>query len=89
MHPTSQPEETFRLIVEGAPNAIVVIDESGHVVIVNSQTEKLFGYSRDELAVSGYGQQSDRQQSQDAGIDHHMTKPVDPDALRDVLAAAI
>jgi PAS domain-containing protein len=46
MHPTSQPEETFRLIVEGAPNAIVVIDESGHVVIVNSQTEKLFGYSR-------------------------------------------
>jgi PAS domain S-box-containing protein len=49
MLPTSQPEETFRLIVEAAPNAIVVIDESGRIVLVNSQTEKLFGYSRDEL----------------------------------------
>jgi PAS domain S-box-containing protein len=42
-------EETFRLIVEAAPNAIVVIDERGEIVIVNSQTEKFFGYARDEL----------------------------------------
>jgi PAS domain S-box-containing protein len=41
--------ETFRLIVEAAPNAIVVIDEGGLIVLVNSQTEKLFGYDRDEL----------------------------------------
>jgi PAS domain S-box-containing protein len=44
-----QPEETFRLIVEAAPNAIVVIDEQGRIVIVNSQTERLFGYAREEL----------------------------------------
>jgi PAS domain S-box-containing protein len=49
MDSATQPEETFRLIVEAAPNAIVVIDENGRVVIVNSQTEKLFGYSRDQL----------------------------------------
>jgi PAS domain S-box-containing protein len=49
MHPTTEPQETFRLIVEAAPNAIVVIDADGRIVVVNSQTEKLFGYSRDEL----------------------------------------
>jgi PAS domain S-box-containing protein len=47
MHPTS--DETFRLIVEAAPNAIVVIDERGRVVLVNSQTEALFGFTREEL----------------------------------------
>ncbi|HVH99599.1 MAG TPA: PAS domain S-box protein [Enhygromyxa sp.] len=49
MHSTSPSDETFRLLVEAAPNAIVVIDEDGHIILVNSQTEKLFGYSRDEL----------------------------------------
>lgn len=46
---TSHPQDTFRLIVEAAPNAIVIIDEHGRIALVNSQTEKLFGYSREEL----------------------------------------
>src|SRR5690606_19422683 len=50
MQSASQREDTFRLIVEAAPNAIVVVDEDGAIVLVNSQTEKLFGYSREELA---------------------------------------
>jgi CheY-like chemotaxis protein len=29
------------------------------------------------IAVSGYGQEEDRRRSQEAGIDHHVTKPVD------------
>jgi DNA-binding response OmpR family regulator len=41
------------------------------------------------VAVTGYGQDSDRMRSREAGIDHHMTKPVDPDSLRAVLSAAI
>jgi PAS domain S-box-containing protein len=49
MHSASPSDETFRLIVEAAPNAIVVIDEGGRVVLVNSQTERLFGYARDEI----------------------------------------
>ena len=49
MHAASPSDETFRLIVEAAPNAIVVIDEGGRVVLVNSQTERLFGYARDEI----------------------------------------
>jgi PAS domain S-box-containing protein len=49
MYSASPSDETFRLIVEAAPNAIVVIDERGRVVLVNSQTERLFGYARDEI----------------------------------------
>jgi CheY-like chemotaxis protein len=33
------------------------------------------------VAVTGYGHDEDRRRSQEAGFDHHLTKPVDPDAL--------
>lgn len=42
-------EERFRLVVESAPNAMVLINKEGKITLVNSQTEKLFGYSRNEL----------------------------------------
>jgi PAS domain S-box-containing protein len=42
-------EEMLRLTVEAAPNAMVMADEEGKIVLVNSQTEKLFGYPREEL----------------------------------------
>lgn len=42
-------EERFRLAVESAPNAMVMINGEGKIVLVNIQTERLFGYSRDEL----------------------------------------
>ena len=38
------------------------------------------------IAVTGYGQDEDRRRSMDAGFDHHMVKPLDPDALQRVLA---
>jgi CheY-like chemotaxis protein len=34
------------------------------------------------IALTGYGMPTDRQRSRDAGFDHHLTKPVDPAALR-------
>jgi signal transduction histidine kinase/CheY-like chemotaxis protein len=37
------------------------------------------------IALTGYGQEQDRQRTLEAGFDHHLTKPVDPDALRQVL----
>ena len=43
-------EGKFQLVVESAPNAMVMIDRDGRIILVNAQTEKLFGYSRDELA---------------------------------------
>ena len=42
-------EEKFRLTVEALPNAIVMVDEYGKIQLVNALTEKLFGYSREEL----------------------------------------
>ena len=42
-------EEMFRMLVEAAPDAIVIVDIHGAIVLVNSQTEKLFGFTRAEL----------------------------------------
>ncbi len=44
-----QAEERFRLAVEAAPNGMVVADEEGKIVLVNSEVERLFGYSRKEI----------------------------------------
>jgi two-component system CheB/CheR fusion protein len=38
------------------------------------------------VALTGWGQEEDRRRSVDAGIDHHLVKPVDLDVLRDLLA---
>ena len=42
-------EERFRLVVEAAPNAMVMIDSQGKIEMVNAQTEAIFGYAREEL----------------------------------------
>jgi CheY-like chemotaxis protein len=38
------------------------------------------------VAVTGYGQQSDRERAREAGFDLHLVKPVEPEALQSVLA---
>ena len=37
------------------------------------------------VAITGWGQQEDRLRSQEAGFDEHLTKPVDPDTLNELL----
>jgi PAS domain S-box-containing protein len=42
-------EKRFQALLESAPDAHVIVNENGRIMLINSQTEKLFGYTRDEL----------------------------------------
>ncbi|MCX4189616.1 response regulator [Methylophaga sp. OBS3] len=45
----SKSKEQFHKLMESAPDAMVVTKASGEIILVNKQTEKLFGYQREEL----------------------------------------
>jgi PAS domain S-box-containing protein len=45
----ARTEERFHTLLESAPDAMIIINAAGQIVLVNSQTETLFGYRRDEL----------------------------------------
>jgi PAS domain S-box-containing protein len=42
-------EERFRLVVEAAPSAMVMVSAAGRIEMVNAQAEAVFGYARQEM----------------------------------------
>jgi len=67
------------------------------VVLLDIGLPKLYGYDaarriRDArghgvllVAVTGWGQEEDRRRAKAAGFDHHLTKPVDPEAISRII----
>jgi PAS domain S-box-containing protein len=45
----SDSEHTFRELLEVAPDAMVLVNRAGNIELVNSQTEVVFGFSRQEM----------------------------------------
>jgi len=45
----AQVEGGYRELLEAAPDAMVVVNERGEIVLLNQQVKKQFGYGRDEL----------------------------------------
>jgi len=42
-------DDLFGQLLDAAPDAVIVVDEDGRIVLVNLQTENMFAYRRDEL----------------------------------------
>lgn len=49
MNERTQIENRFKVVVESAPNAIILVDKKGKIQMINKQTENYFGYNREEL----------------------------------------
>jgi PAS domain-containing protein len=45
----AQMEGRYRGLLEAAPDAMVVSDSRGQILLINAETERVFGYSREEL----------------------------------------
>ncbi|MBS1934863.1 MAG: PAS domain-containing protein, partial [Bacteroidetes bacterium] len=49
IHEIENVQQRFKNLLESAPDAIVILNDSGVIQIVNAQTENMFGYSRSEI----------------------------------------
>ncbi len=83
-------EDAVRLAAEFRPDVILL--DIGLPGMNGYQAARLIReqYGNDHIvlvAVTGWGQARDRELATEAGFDHHMVKPVDPQALTDFLAA--
>ena len=44
-----EAQELFQLATEASPSGTLLVDDQGHIVLLNAHIEELFGYNREEL----------------------------------------
>lgn len=49
LSPPKFSEQFFESLLESAPDAMVIIDQEGHIVVTNGQAAHMFGYGREEM----------------------------------------
>jgi CheY-like chemotaxis protein len=91
--------DEVRVAYDGEEALVAELDFQPQVVLLDIGMPKLSGYEvarriRDArgpgvliVAITGWGQDEDRQRAREAGFDHHFTKPVDYAALLEVIDA--
>ena len=89
--------DEVRIAYDGEEALVAELDFRPEVVLLDIGMPKLSGYEvarriRDArgpavliVAITGWGQDEDRQRAHDAGFNHHFTKPVDYAALLEVI----
>ena len=97
-----QPD--FKVVAEAEDGRQAVERVAGHhpdVVILDIGMPRLDGYEVADrirrmdgppivlVALTGWGQDEDKRRSRDAGFDHHLTKPPEPDVVQRLIAACV
>ncbi len=91
---------TVRVAADGVQAVSIAREFEPHVALLDLGMPRMDGFAAGReirnilgnrvllVAVSGWGQAEDKRQARDAGFDHHLTKPADPDRLEELIAAA-
>ena len=88
-----------RMVYDGLEAVTAAGEFQPNVVLLDIGLPKLNGYEAAQrireqplgkrmvlIALTGWGQDEDKRRSSEAGFDHHMVKPVEPDALMNMLS---
>jgi PAS domain S-box-containing protein len=89
---THSGEEAFRMAQAQRPHAAILDigmpDMTGYELARRLRGEP-WGQSLRLIAITGWGQQADKERARTAGFDRHFTKPVNPDELEQALQALL
>jgi CheY-like chemotaxis protein len=83
-------EEALEVVAEYRPEVVLLdigLPKMDGYSVARAIRKEPWGASMVLVALTGWGQEGDRQRSKEAGFDHHLVKPVDPRMLLQLLAS--
>jgi PAS domain S-box-containing protein len=93
-------QHTVRVAADGVQAVSLAKDFKPHVALLDLGMPRMDGFEAARqirhalgasvllVAISGWGQDEDKRRAREAGFDHHLTKPADPDLLEQLIASA-